>query len=252
MPYFSFMASKNSADFTGLPPPNCGHPIAPERYRTVILVTLLFFAPCNLFHKLVIGSAFFCEPEHRTVCVDRHDSDRKNMLYYIIVQCLNRLGLAGEDVSSRRYVGNLMIRKNAIVFLIMLTVLSAGMVFAGDIYKWTDEGGNVHYGDRPTSEVSEEPLAVSSVITDPPKVQARYEVNAAANEPAEPTPEELRAQAVDREEKCATSKARLQKFLTSRRLYKQDENGERVYLDEDEILAARERVQNQVEEYCNF
>ncbi len=35
------------------------------------------------------------------------------MLYYIIVQCLNRLGLAGEDISSRRRVGNLMIRKNA-------------------------------------------------------------------------------------------------------------------------------------------
>ncbi len=174
------------------------------------------------------------------------------MLYYIIVQCLNRLGLAGEDISSRRYVGNLMTRKNAIVFLIMLAVSSAGMVFAGDIYKWTDEDGNVHYGDRPTSEVSEEPLAVSSAITDPPKVQARYEAKAAAIEPAEPTPKELRAQALEREKKCATSKARLQKFLTSRRLYRQDENGERVYLDEDEILAARERVQNQVEEYCNF
>ncbi len=145
-----------------------------------------------------------------------------------------------------------MIRKSAIVFLIMLAVSSAGMAIAGDIYKWTDEDGNVHYGDRPTAEASEEPLAVSSGFTDLLKVQARNEVKAAANEPAEPAPEELRAQALEREEKCATSKARLQKFVTSRRLYKKDENGERVYLDEDEILVARERVQNQVEEYCNF
>ena len=143
-----------------------------------------------------------------------------------------------------------MIRKNAIVFLIMLAVSSAGMVFAGDIYKWTDVDGNVHYGDRPTSEVSEEPLAVSSGTTDPPKVQAGYEAKAVAIEPAEPTPEELHAQALEREEKCATSKARLQKFVTSRHLYKKDENGQRVYIDADEILAARERVQNQVEEYC--
>jgi hypothetical protein len=174
------------------------------------------------------------------------------MLYYIIVQCLNRLGLTGEDVSSRRYVGNLMIRKYAIMFFIMLAVSSAGMVFAGDIYKWTDEDGNVHYGDRPTSEVSEEPLAASSGITDLSKDQARYEAKAATSEPAEPTPEELRAQVLEREEKCATYKAHLQKLLTSRRLYRQDENGERVYLDEDETLAARERVQNQVKEYCDF
>ncbi len=173
------------------------------------------------------------------------------MLYYIIGQCLDRLGLVGEDISSRRYVGKSMIRKNAIVFLIMLTVSSAGMVFAGDIYKWTDEDGNVHFGDRPTGEASEVPLAVGSELTDPSKVSARYETKAAAIEPAGPTPEELRAQALEREEKCATSKARLQKFLTSRRLYRQDENGERVYLDENEILVARERVQNQVEEYCD-
>ncbi len=174
------------------------------------------------------------------------------MLYYIIVHRLNRLGLAGEDISSRWHAGNLMLRKNAIAFAMMLAVSSAGMAFAGDIYKWTDEDGNVHYGDRPTAEASEEPLAVGSEITDPPKVQANYKAKAAAIEPAEPTPEELRAQALEHEEKCATSKARLQKFLTSRRLYRQDENGERVYLDEDEILAARERVQSQVEEYCNF
>ncbi len=145
-----------------------------------------------------------------------------------------------------------MIRKNAIVIFIMLAVSSAGTVFAGDIYKWTDEDGNVHYGDRPTSEVSEESLAVSSGLAGPSKDGARYEAKAAAIEPGQPAPEELRVQALEQEEKCATSKARLQKFLTSRRLYRQGENGERVYLDEDETLAARERVQNQVEEYCNF
>ncbi len=143
-----------------------------------------------------------------------------------------------------------MIRNIAIVFLMMLAFSSAGVVFAGDIYKWTDEDGNVHFGDRPTANASAKSLAVSSGLTDPSKVQARYDEKTAAIEPGEPTPEELRAQALEQEENCATSKARLQKFLTSRRLYRQDENGERVYLDEDETLAARQRVQNQVEEYC--
>jgi len=153
-----------------------------------------------------------------------------------------------------------MIRKNVIAFTMMLAVSTAGMAFASNIYKWTDEQGNVHYSDRPTGHASEERLAIASRPTDPSKVQARIQARykakaaaeeAAASEPAGPTPEELRAQALQREEKCATYKARQQKFLFSRRLYRADENGERVYLDEDETLAARERVQNQVEEYCN-
>ena len=152
-----------------------------------------------------------------------------------------------------------MLRKNVIAFTMMLAVLAAGMAFASEIYKWTDEQGNVHYGDRPTGAASEERLDIGSRPTDASRVQAQVQASydaraaakeAAASEPAGPSPEELQAQALERQEKCATYKARLQKFVTSRRLYKHDENGERVYLDEDETQAARERVENQVAEYC--
>ena len=141
-----------------------------------------------------------------------------------------------------------MIRKGAIAFVVMLAVSSAGMAFAGDIYKWTDEDGNIFFGDHPTPEASKEPLAIGSLLTDTSKIQA----NAAVIEPVGATLEELRAQALEREEKCATNKARLKRLLTSRRQYRKDENGVSVYLDEDEIFAERERVQNQVMEYCNF
>ncbi len=153
-----------------------------------------------------------------------------------------------------------MLRKNVIAFIMMLAVLAAGMAFASEIYKWTDEQGNVHYGDRPTGDASEERLAISSRPTDASRVQEQVQASydaraaaeeAAASEPAGPSPEELQAQALERQEKCATYKARLQTFVTSRRLYKQDENGERVYLDEVETQAARERVENQVAEYCS-
>ena len=156
---------------------------------------------------------------------------------------------------------NWIVRKRAFAFVMMLAVSAAGMAFASNIYKWTDEQGNVHYADRPTGDPSEERLDIGSRPTDASRVQAQvqaaYEARAAAeeaaaSEPAGPTPEELRAQALEREEKCSTYKTRLQRFLTSRRLYRKDENGERVYLDEDETLVARERVQNQVEEYCDF
>ena len=153
-----------------------------------------------------------------------------------------------------------MIRKNAIAFLIMFVVSASGIAFANEIYKWTDEDGNVHYGDRPTGDATEQRLAISSSPTDPSKVQTRVQARhttkeateeAAANKPQGPTEEELLAQAEERRQKCDTFRARLQKFVTSRRLYKQDDNGERVYLDEEETQAARERVENQVQEYCH-
>ncbi len=140
-----------------------------------------------------------------------------------------------------------MIRKNVIAFVMMLAVSSAGMAFASDIYKWTDEQGNIHYGDRPMNEASEERLGVSSR----PNEERAAAKEAAVSKPAAPTPEELQAQAMERQEKCATYKARLQKFLISGRLFRADENGERVYLDEDEILAARERAQKRVVKYCS-
>ena len=60
------------------------------------------------------GGDPFCELDHKTDCDNSRDNNGNGMLYYIIVQCLNRLGLAGEDISSRRYAGNLMIRMSAV------------------------------------------------------------------------------------------------------------------------------------------
>ena len=73
----------------------------------------------------------------------------------------------------------------------------------------------------------------------------------AAATPEGPSPEELQAQAGERAQLCSSYRAQLQKYITSRRLYREDDNGERVYLEEDETLAARERVENQVQEFCS-
>lgn len=139
-------------------------------------------------------------------------------------------------------------------------VVVAGVTVAGDVYKWTDENGTVHYGDRPSGANSER-VSIASEPTDPERVQqlaeARREARAereeaeAARAAEEPSPEELRAAREERAEKCATYKERLQKLVTSRRLYRHDENGERVYLDEAEALATRAQVQEKVEEYCS-
>jgi hypothetical protein len=142
--------------------------------------------------------------------------------------------------------------------LLMATAIT-GAAAATEIYKWVDADGNVQYGDRPSGAESEVQLQIASQPTDPARIQAQTTARleqqaiareAVANEPQGPSEDELRAEARERADKCTMYRARLEKFVQSRRLYREDANGERVYLDEAETQAARENVQHQVEEYC--
>lgn len=144
--------------------------------------------------------------------------------------------------------------------LVILFALAGG-IGASEIYKWTAPDGTVHYGDRPAENVEAEQLDIESRPTDPARIAALAEQRAEARRESrqaeqaaaaeEPTPEEERRRQQEREEQCTMYKERLQRFTRSRRLYREDENGERVYLTEQEMQEARDRVQDNVEEFCN-
>ena len=151
-------------------------------------------------------------------------------------------------------------RYQAIAVALMLAVTAAGTALAGEIYKWTDEEGNVYFGDHPGGEEPER-LEIESRPTDPARIRAmaraRAELmakaadeNAAAKAKA-PSLEEIQAKADERAQKCSTYTEKLQMYMTSRRVYREDESGERVYLNEEEMLANRERFEKQVQEFCS-
>jgi hypothetical protein len=141
---------------------------------------------------------------------------------------------------------------------LLLSVALASAATASEIYKWTDDDGNVHYTDKPI-DASSEHLNIVSRATDDDAVRAQTQARldrqseaaeTAASAPVGPTPEALRAEAKERSDKCSTYQARLTKFTQSRRLYREDENGERVYLDDAETQKTRDRAEEQVLEYC--
>ncbi len=149
------------------------------------------------------------------------------------------------------------VKKTLIAFALSLAATST--LFASEIYKWTDEEGNVHYSDLPTGAAGEEHLAIRSRPTDPALVQAEVQARVddrtlraeeEANAPQGPTPQEQRAEAREREEKCNQYTERQIQFTQNRRIYRLDEDGERVYYDEEEMRASRARVDDLVEEYC--
>ena len=138
-------------------------------------------------------------------------------------------------------------------------LLAGGLAVGGEIYKWTDEDGNVHYEDRPLGAGQIERVAISSRNTDQAAVQARVDARRESRALAdqvdseatpEMTAEEVRQEKEERAEKCQQYRDRLEAFLRSQRLYREDDSGDRQYLSDDEVLAARTRVEGQIKEYC--
>ena len=142
--------------------------------------------------------------------------------------------------------------------MLVFSFAVAGYANAANIYKWTDEDGNVHYTDKPVDQ-SSEVVAISSRPTDNAQAMAQMQASLdrrsasqqAQNTVTAPSPEEAAVSKADRAQKCSMYKGRLTKYVQSRRLYREDEDGERVYLDETESQAAREKAESQVEEFCS-
>ena len=62
---------------------------------------------------------------------------------------------------------------------------------------------------------------------------------------------QARAEMEARAAKCQESRARLESYLQAHRLYRQDEAGEREYLDDDQILEARRKAEEAIQEHCS-
>ena len=133
-------------------------------------------------------------------------------------------------------------------------------VFADNIYKWTDENGDVHYADRPSGEPSEEILQFSYNRTDSTAVQkrvqslrdttaARREARAEAGKAAL-TAIETRELAEQKLARCHEYRAKLQTMANSRRLYRQSDAGERVYLDEAAKAEAHRNIEALIKDTC--
>ena len=147
--------------------------------------------------------------------------------------------------------------------VIALTLCGGTMVnetMANEIYKWTDDEGNVHYRDRPTGAPSEVRLGVSYKRTDKVVIEqrretrmdsqaARQERRDAANEADRVAAEESEAAAAQQKQ-CASYRASLQRYAQSRRIYREGADGERTYLDDDEMTQARKRLEDHIAKNC--
>ena len=166
-----------------------------------------------------------------------------------------------NGVSSLTLDGIIPVFRNALFVIATASLLVGGTALSGEIYKWTDADGDVHYGDRPIGTDVERLHVISNSNTDNDAVQAsveaRHDREAVRSEARSKRDEEdqaaadAKAEAAQRDVKCQASRTRMETYLQSRRLYKQDDAGERVYLDEDQTMQARADAQEMIQKYCD-
>lgn len=151
--------------------------------------------------------------------------------------------------------------KRKILVLVLSAAALASSAFAGEIYKYVDEDGSVHYVDRPTGESGEKRMDITYSGTSgeavAERVQQRRDYMAALEDARSEARSQREAEAQARAEmearaaKCQEQRARLETYLQSRRLYRENESGEREYLDEEQTMEARRKVEEAIQEACS-
>jgi len=142
-------------------------------------------------------------------------------------------------------------------FCLAVLLLAANHGFAADVYRQVNPDGTVTYSDRPESENAETITINTRRPATAPAAAGAAEpaanAGAPAAEPAQsdegrPTPAET---AAERAANCAAARERNDRYQMSRRLYRSLPDGEREYLSDEELDAARAGAAADVQQWCN-
>ena len=101
--------------------------------------------------------------------------------------------------------------KRTSIVISIAAALCASSAMAAEIYKYTDEDGNVHYGDRPSGNASEETVYVASQRTNNAAVRAAFNERYAPR----PEPQNQPAETAEAEEEQKLSRAERRAWAAS-------------------------------------
>ena len=127
---------------------------------------------------------------------------------------------------------------------------------AGQVFKWVDKQGNVHFGDRPDkqdSEVVDMPVfKTDPVMEERQKVREESAVKekeeAAKGEEAKVAAQKEQEQ---REKNCKIAHERAEQIQTVRRLFRVDEKGERHDMSDAERTEALKAAKEDITKWCD-
>jgi hypothetical protein len=143
-------------------------------------------------------------------------------------------------------------------FLIVAVALALAPLASAQLYKYVDKNGKTVYTDQPPPESDPKSMRIPSSATGgapaPAKsaVQQDKELQKGRDKAAEASKkaEETASRARQQEELCTSATMAYNQYAQGGRITKLDEKGEKIFLGDAEIDAARERAKAKMDEVC--
>lgn len=126
---------------------------------------------------------------------------------------------------------------------------------SGQVYRWVDERGQVHYGQQPQATdakvVDVRPQVVErDAATQEREQRSERYFQARRDEQAQAAQARKQMQA-ERAKDCVALRNRLASIPEGRRYYQSGDNGERRYYSDQELDAGRDYLRSQLSERCH-
>ena len=146
--------------------------------------------------------------------------------------------------------------KRFLFFFSALTFLYLpGYLFAGDVFKWTDENGVIHYSDTKPKNTDSTTLRIRAGKSKKPRTPAQQQAKNLENKNTETQKTQNQSlqnknQTSEIEAQCKTLRDNLKKFAENSRI-KINEDGNHRFLTPEEISEKKEKYQKAIKEHCN-
>ena len=143
------------------------------------------------------------------------------------------------------------------IFLLMLPLLAQAAV-----YKWIDDEGNVHYGDRPAGSEPSVEMEVDDSVTIPSfggrddsmSREERRErlLQAMEEDRLEKKQQREQKQALKQRnrKKCNFYRDRMRHYQRASGIYQLDQDGNRVYMSDADRAKSTKNLQKKIDKYC--
>lgn len=148
-----------------------------------------------------------------------------------------------------------------LLLLLVLMPCALSPALAAGVYKWVDEQGQVHFGERPPAkgraqelQLKVQPAAPAAVPNEAERRDSEQRLLRAFEEEREQKKaqeQKSREDQAQRERNCALARDRLRRYRSAGSLYNLDQQGNRVTLAEGERAAAEQRAEQDVARWCD-
>ncbi len=147
--------------------------------------------------------------------------------------------------------------------LVVSLLWSVSTVVCAGVYKWVDENGRVHYGERPpTTATQTKPMNLKPSYISP--AESRGQDSAKTSEQEQKKENDKQQQALHeaeqatakknkeiREHNCKVARTSLNVLTTGGRVFRTDDNGNRVYVSDEQRGGEIQDAREQVDEWCD-